>query len=109
MNHVDLWKRKTRISLSIGYFSESNLLVATNLAISKKTRKRWPTLTIRSRRVTLIESAFQHLRKLEEETRKAEAQRRDQDRLEAAKRKEIRDAEKQQEEELRRARWLSFM
>lgn len=36
-----------------------------------------------------LESAFQHLRKLEEETRKAEAQRREQDRLEAAKRKEV--------------------
>jgi hypothetical protein len=36
-----------------------------------------------------LEKAFQHLRKLEEETRKAEAQRREQDRLEAAKRKEM--------------------
>ena len=36
-----------------------------------------------------METAFQHLRKLEEETRKAEAQRREQDRLEAAKRKEM--------------------
>jgi len=36
-----------------------------------------------------LETAFQHLRKLEEETRKAEAQRREQDRLEAAKRKEM--------------------
>lgn len=36
-----------------------------------------------------IENAFQHLRKLEEETRRAEAQRREQDRLEAAKRKEV--------------------
>ncbi|EFX81309.1 hypothetical protein DAPPUDRAFT_242481 [Daphnia pulex] len=38
-----------------------------------------------SKRITLLEKAFQHLRKLEEETRKAEAQRREQDRLEAAK------------------------
>ncbi|XP_046630760.1 spectrin beta chain, non-erythrocytic 1-like isoform X4 [Daphnia pulicaria] len=56
------------------------------------------------KRITLLEKAFQHLRKLEEETRKAEAQRREQDRLEAAKRKEMQRItnERRQEEQQRR-------